>query len=339
MTMKRISVYLNTLMLFQACKSYADLTANTKSEYHNSTIMSSKTKFNTNNGFDILSKQNILEPSLETETSKIDFKWTTSSSSSQNLRKTSSDDNIVIYVLGDIPYTQQEARLLSKQIQNIPSDARFIVHVGDIMSSESGCPEEWYIDVKKILLQSSKPVFITPGDNDWSDCPNPSKAWDYWFKHFSRFDNKFSHDLPVVRQSRRIENAAFFLDDYALFIQVHLVGVPVLNEDEWDERIQDCIDFTVSQISKYQNKLSVVVIFGHTKPRSEHDNYFKPLYKIAKTLNKPIFYIHGDGHVFSVDANVEGLTNFVDIEVDQGRKAPPLKVIIQRDAMKVAREY
>ena len=319
------------------------------SYYHNTTVIAStRTKFDIFNGFDT-SKHNILEISSEKETSMIDFNWINYSPSStstsvgdnlNNLRRTqSSSDEIVIYVLGDIPYTQNEARTLSKQIQNIPSDARFIVHVGDIMSPETGCPEEWYIDVKNRLLQSNVPVFITPGDNDWSDCSNPNQAWQYWYRHFNRFDKQFRHNLPVVRQDVRKENVAFFLDNYALFIMVHLIGLPIRNKDEWNSRIKDDIDFTTAQIIKYSNRLSVIIVFGHTKPRSEHDDFFKPLYKLAKQIGKPVFYVHGDGHVFNVEGNVDGLQNFIDIEVDQGRKAPPLKIVVQRDAMKIARDY
>lgn len=77
---------------------------------------------------------------------------------------------IVFYVLGDAPYKESEFGQdgFPSQIRDIPDDADFVIHVGDMQSSKSSlCDLSWYQQVAGILKQSSAPVFITPGDNDW----------------------------------------------------------------------------------------------------------------------------------------------------------------------------
>ena len=81
------------------------------------------------------------------------------------------ESDIVFYVIGDAPYKVTEldpATGFPNQVRGIPNDAEFVVHVGDILSAkESGCHLSWYQQVSYILKESSAPVFITPGDNDW----------------------------------------------------------------------------------------------------------------------------------------------------------------------------
>ena len=71
--------------------------------------------------------------------------------------------SITFYVLGDIPYDYDEELILSEQI---PDDAEFVFHVGDIMRPKrTYCMDSAYARVKEILLQSKVPVFITLGDS------------------------------------------------------------------------------------------------------------------------------------------------------------------------------
>ena len=59
-------------------------------------------------------------------------------------------------------------------------------------SAERGARRPWIVG-----------TIIIPGDNEWNDCPDPAKAWAHWVRHFTRFDQRWKHKLPVFRQIGR----------------------------------------------------------------------------------------------------------------------------------------
>lgn len=75
---------------------------------------------------------------------------------------------------GDMPYNAAEQALLSgPAAERIRSDARigFVISLGDLGRPEDACSDQWQ-EQQRQLWQSGfgKPVFHTPGDNDWTDC-------------------------------------------------------------------------------------------------------------------------------------------------------------------------
>ena len=46
---------------------------------------------------------------------------------------------VTFYAMGDVPYAPNEDRLLPKQIENLPTDGRFLIHLGDIKNGASPC--------------------------------------------------------------------------------------------------------------------------------------------------------------------------------------------------------
>lgn len=69
------------------------------------------------------------------------------------------------YAIGDVPYSSLEAEELLVQMQNIPVDAEFVIHVGDIRSAKDGrnCELAEFYEVASILNQSHVPVFVIFG--------------------------------------------------------------------------------------------------------------------------------------------------------------------------------
>lgn len=69
------------------------------------------------------------------------------------------------YAIGDVPYSTVEAEELLVQMQNIPLDAEFVIHVGDIRIARDGraCDIEEFYEVARILNQSHVPVFLVLG--------------------------------------------------------------------------------------------------------------------------------------------------------------------------------
>lgn len=238
-------------------------------------------------------------------------------------------DKIVFSVLGDTPYSLPEYVLLPQQLAELPRDSAFVVHVGDIKTGAMPCNEQIYEDVSRILAKSPVPLFIIPGDNEWNDCANPADGWKLWTKHFQRFETKFAHKIPVQRQPERDENFAFLQAD-VLFIGLNLVGGRVHDADEWKVRHAQNAAWTEQSFTSFGGQVTSAVIFGHALPVAVHQDYFDRLSAVAKKFEKPIIYLHGDGHRWIYDRPFES-KNILRVQIDQGAIAPPIKVTVTDD--------
>ncbi len=233
---------------------------------------------------------------------------------------------VTFYVMGDVPYVPKEDALLPRQIKALPEDAEFVVHVGDIKGGKAACDEGVYQKVSYMLNQSKAPVFIIPGDNEWNDCVNPAEAWQFWDQYFMRFDRRWNHKLPVFRQLEREENFSFVKGD-VLFVGINIVGGKIHDAAEWKQRHADNLEWLRNNVRRFGNEVSSLVLFGHAKPISAHNDFFGPFSQTAIKFKKPILYLHGDGHKWIYDRPFAA-KNILRIEVDQGGIAPPLKVTI-----------
>jgi len=233
---------------------------------------------------------------------------------------------VTFYAMGDVPYAPAENVLLPRQIAELPKDAEFVIHVGDIKSGSKPCDETVYNKVFGMLSQAAATVFIVPGDNEWNDCANPDQAWEYWDKYFMRFDRRWRHRLPVFRQLEREENFSFVKEN-VLFVGLNIVGGHVHDASEWKKRHADGLNWIRRNLRRFGADVSSLVIFGHANPNEKHSDFFDPFNKDAREFKKPILYIHGDGHRWIHDRPFAA-QNILRVQVDQGGIAPPLKVTI-----------
>ena len=193
-------------------------------------------------------------------------------------------------------------------------------------------------------------VLINPtvGDNDWNDCPNSDEGLQYWHETLYQFENRYwmaNTTFDIQRQYDHLEDFAFVHKD-TLFIGLNLVGGRVLNTNEWNERLKDEVEWTITLIRNYIStplfdtntgtKLgSRVVIFGHCDPTSEHDGFFGPLrnfiqYELMNTV--PILYIHGDNHKWLYEPSYLGQESFLRIMVSGLGKEPPLIMTVSSNS-------
>lgn len=233
---------------------------------------------------------------------------------------------VTFYAMGDVPYAPGEDEMLVKQIADLPSDAEFVIHVGDIKQGKPPCDEAVYQKVSTILGRSKAPVFIIPGDNEWNDCANPIEAWKYWDQYFMRFDGRWQHGLKVSRQTKHTENFSF-VKGRVLFVGLNIVGGLVVDPNEWKQRHADDLEWVRENLHRNGGDVSSLVIFGHAKPAKVHDDFFIPFSRTADQFGKPVLYLHGDGHRWIHDRPFKA-RNILRVEVDQGGIAPPLKVTV-----------
>ena len=133
------------------------------------------------------------------------------------------------YVIGDVPYNNSQAQDLKVQMQQIPSDAEFVVHVGDIRFAgvDLPCQRQEYTSVASTMRLSppNAPVFMLLGDNDYNDCPNPEEGLSFGKTNFS--------DSRAVTGTTRLTSRPSPVDQKALVFstRVHCLLASTLSAD------------------------------------------------------------------------------------------------------------
>ena len=237
---------------------------------------------------------------------------------------------VSFYAHADTNYAREERDRFPLQVQRIPNDAKFIVHLGDLKGDDKCKSDKPYSLVADTYLDHANvPVFVTPGDNDWYDCGSKSarrRGWKLWEKYFLHFYNRSGNLLSwsVDHQANRAENFAFYRKRI-LFIGVHLVGGDIKDEKEWNGRLKDNLHWTIFSLEKY-SRARVVVIFAHAAPTKKHQYYFDGLSNIANNNARIEFlYLHGDHHRWKEDRPF-GAKNIKRVMLDQGAIADPTRI-------------
>lgn len=236
---------------------------------------------------------------------------------------------VTFFAMGDVPYSPAENQLLPKQIAELPLDAEFVIHVGDIKSGATVCDEAVFKRVSGMLAKSKAPLFIIPGDNEWNDCKSPDEAWKFWQTYFNRFDRRWPHRIPIFRQLEREENFSF-MKGRVLFLGINLVGGRVHDADEWKTRMAQDVEWLQRNLDQFGKSASSVVVFGHANPGKKHKPFIDEFVELSRGFKKPVLYLHGDGHKWIHDRPFAA-KNILRVQVDQGGIAPPLKVTITND--------
>ena len=241
---------------------------------------------------------------------------------------------VVFYVTSDSPYDSSEEQKLAADMAALPSDAQFMVHLGNIQNSAvTLCSESRYARVKDVLMESPVPMFILPGEEDWNNCPNPENAWESWEDNFKAFESNFEHNFMVNRQLRRKENFAFLHEDI-LLMGFHLVGGRVNSQDEWDARLDDNINWMESMVTMNEGAFSSIVMLGNARPGPQQHKFFDRLSAFLGQYDLPIIYIHANSGVggvmqyelFGGDEGIEAL------QIEDGGENPPLRISVYSGA-------
>ncbi len=246
-------------------------------------------------------------------------------------------DTFSFYVLGDAPYTEAEEFLLRQQLSDISDSVTdedmFLLHVGDLMRARTThCARRNYQFIEDVFTQElpNLPVFLIPGDNDWNDCPDPDLAWQYWEDHLLGFERKWEirpYLQYVDRQSERQENFGFVLNGVLI---IGLNQVAGIDDIGYEERLDHNIMWIDEQVQKYQDDIRLCVFFAHS---SKGVRVFRYAQRMLSGF--PTLVLKGDGHTFDVSNNLRdvgqdfGWDLFKVVQVDQGGKAPPIRITIQ----------
>ncbi len=236
---------------------------------------------------------------------------------------------VVFYAIGDAPYLFLEVPLLAAQLTALPPDAEFLVHVGDIKWSATPCEESSYRDVANLLRLARCPVLVVPGDNEWNDCRDPDQAWQFWCKYFLHFEQHWKPRFHVARAAERQENFSFELN-HVLFVGLNIVGGRVHDPAEWRQRHRESAAWLQNQLAEHRNA-SHCVVMAHAALGESHRDFIDALRRFAVRFDRPMLYLHGDGHAWKFDQPLD-VSNLWRIQVDRAGLTPPVQIRVHSDA-------
>uniref|UniRef100_A0A7S3P227 Calcineurin-like phosphoesterase domain-containing protein n=1 Tax=Amphora coffeiformis TaxID=265554 RepID=A0A7S3P227_9STRA len=234
---------------------------------------------------------------------------------------------VTAYAMGDLPYSDAQKVLLQRYMQEIPQDAAFVVHVGDMRSAAQSQICEWteYTDVADSMFRSHAPVFMLVGDNDIDDCPNKNDGMEYWTNSLDHFwEHWDDSSIPAkVGQMSGMVGTWTFVQDQVLFIGVHL-------NHAYSPNVAGQTDWAISLIRQYVRDLypytGRVVMFGHSGPLDHHVDFFDGLsdyfrYELQDSI--PLLYVQGDTHRWDFQRSFYGRSSWMKITVEgEAREAP-----------------
>ena len=244
-------------------------------------------------------------------------------------------------VLQDLPYTDTQEYVYKNIVRPaiVSADADFVIHGGDMQGSKAVCSHAG-LKALRDDLYSLKPerVFLTPGDNDWTDCDRPSNAKpvsEYqalgWLREL--FYEPAPKGLPewqLARQDAFPENARWLVDN-SLFVTLHILGTvngrqqvylddPSYALEQVEARdkanqlwLQEALTFAKA------HDVTHMVVAAHaditqlegkppcsrsrTSDCDPYQAYRKQLRDVAAEFGRPMLFIHGDTEPFCLDKN------------------------------------
>ncbi len=240
--------------------------------------------------------------------------------------------DLVFGATGDAPRGDDEWQQFEDQVQDLNkgNKYKFFVHVGDIWYGTESLPKSHYTRVADILKQSKIPAYIVPGDNEWNDLDDPAEGWKNWTETFYNFDAHFKTAYVVEHQKDQPENIAF-VKDGVLIIGLNIVGGTVHDKEEWKARHARSATWVKKQFKDHKDEVRAAVVFAQARPNdTKHLDFFAPFIDKAKNFEKPVLYLHGDGHHFNVETPWRA-ENVWRVQVDAGNVNPPLEIHVTHD--------
>ena len=230
------------------------------------------------------------------------------------------------------PYADDEEPLLEHYVDLVNNDGQseFLVHLGDVVTgAKRQWPESQYAKVANILKRSKVPAYVVLGDNEWNDLDNPAEGLEFWNRQLRDFDKHFANAHKLVKQPERSENFAF-VSKGVLIIGLNLVGGRVHDKGEWETRLQQNATWVAEQFAAHRQDVRAAVVLAQARPAKDHEPFFKQFAESCEQWQKPVLYLHADGHVWQVEPGWRA-PNLLRVQTDQVRLNPPVLVSVTED--------
>ncbi len=240
-------------------------------------------------------------------------------------------------VFGDTPYNALEVLAVPHVLREADeAGAAFVVHVGDLKAATESCSDRLLGDRRALLDASPRPLVFVPGDNEWTDCHrqsaggyDPRERLDALRRIFFPDDESLGRQkLRLIRQGdedprfRRYRENVRWIAGSVVFVTFNVPGANnnlgrnALMDAEHTERMTANFVWLGRAVElARQPAIRGLVLLTHGDPRFDRpadvaDGYTGWRYALRahlSTLEKPMLYIHGDGHRYRVDQPLRDL--------------------------------
>ncbi len=259
------------------------------------------------------------------------------------------EDAVRFIVFGDQPYSVSESVALGKlgnEIRMGENQPPFAINYGDTKAGAEACTLEVLVENQRLINGLiDGPVFLTPGDNDWTDCDrfgdDEVEAFDTLFAPLyyapdrlpeARFDLS---EWQVTRQQGRIENVTWRTGgvQFGLF---HIVGTGNGRKDikigdktaaldrvdardadnlAWADRVfadadgaEALVIVVHADMTTAKDKLPSCSAAVRTKCHP-YRTFEDKLRAKAAAFRRPILFVHGDTGPYCLDTGYMGAAN------------------------------
>ena len=225
-------------------------------------------------------------------------------------------------LMGDTPYSEQEADRLDRLIEDLnQEDLAFVVHVGDITSGRGPCTNDWFRERKRQFEKIRHAFVLLPGDNDWTDCHRtgyaPTERLHYWRSLFC--EGKFPRGLERQR-GEYCEHARWTAGD-TLFVALNVqgsnnnLGRTTGMDAEHLARMKAVLAWIDdSERVLRSRKLARIVLMMQAnpfhKPRAGPNGFEELLERVKRLVAdnpRAVVLVNGDSHTYRDDEPLPGL--------------------------------
>lgn len=220
-------------------------------------------------------------------------------------------------------------------------DDTFLVHLGDWndIASVQNCNATIFQNTAEFFATSSVPVYWTVGDNEFNDCPNPTRSLQLWKNTFVGYETQHWQPPPwaILRQGELSREYSEYTENWVfqhgeiVFLTVNLVGSRVHNQAEFDSRLEAnlaWIDFTYDF---FKQSSSVIVVFAHAGPDNgnpSNQEFFDELLIAIEDdyTDMQFVFVSRGASKMETKKRYDGISNLYTVSVP-GPLFPPMKMI------------
>ena len=175
------------------------------------------------------------------------------------------------------------------------------MHVGDIGSStpDEACGDAWLEARKKQFARIRHRFILVPGDNEWSDCPNPLERLRTWRALFCVSPQEFC-------EHRRWQHGGW------VFATLNVPGNNNnLGHPEHEVRMARVLSDLRASARQAQERNGLVILLQanpfDTVRRSGYAALVEELAALGRRMPGRVVLIHGDTHLHKDDEPLPGL--------------------------------
>jgi len=217
--------------------------------------------------------------------------------------------SVVFGVLGDAPYSEQEAERLDGVIAELNAEKLdFVAHVGDLGASAQACTDEWLLRRKEQFMRIRHPFVLLPGDNEWSNCRDPLARLAKCREHFCYGETLFN---LARQQNEYCEHLRWEAGGW-VFVALNVPGHDNnVRHPEHAPRMRAVMSWLDEAAALAEKRDGLVVLMQANPffafPRDGFSSLRDRLEGLAQARPGRIILIHGDTHLARDDEPLPGL--------------------------------